>query len=385
MRMRSCALAVALIVVAGACGDGDGSDRRASTGGVNGNLASIAEALTVVPDDGAATQTMAWGDLARASEIAGLERPDPADSDAVADYLLTVLNGRSEGGVGSGGGSPVFFMPPDAAHIERSAELDGFVEDVGWSVLQVDRFVERQSPPNTITVLEGDFDDAAITDALGEPSGGGWVAGDPDQEGFDFQNSTPARPMGEPLWLTLDDGRLAVTRDAASSRTTRAALSGDDGPSVLGDDETLTALAEALDGQTPYSALLSRPGIPAMPFDVSDPSPGRAEALCDQALPQPTAGVATGITDDDGPVILVALAHASADDAAANAAALEDIVATGQSAATRQAWSELVELDGVETTGDGRVVLARLRPLDPMGGGIWDDLLIRRDSVVSYC
>jgi hypothetical protein len=85
-----------------------------------------------------------------------------------------------------------------------------------WSILQFDRFVERQSPPNTITVLEGDFEQAAITHAVGEPSGGGWGAGDPDQEGVDFQNTTPARPMGEPVWLTPDaeppDPRHSLTR-----------------------------------------------------------------------------------------------------------------------------------------------------------------------------
>ena len=82
----------------------------------------------------------------------------------------------------------------------------------------------------------------------------------------------------------------------------------------------------------------------------------------------------------------MALAHGSADEASANAEALEETLTAGTQVPTGQDWSEVVELEGVEVVGDDdRVALARLRPRDGMGGRLWVDLLFQRDPLVSYC
>ena len=131
---------------------------------------------------------------------------------------------------------------------------------------------------------------------------------------------------------------------------------------------------------------MARPGANGLGA-VGTATPEQAEQLCEDMLPQPSAAVATGVTaDDDGPVLLIALAHQSADAASANADALDEIVTNGASVVSREPWSERIELDGVETTGDGDlVVVARLRPVDPIGTRLWYDVLYQRDNLVASC
>jgi hypothetical protein len=390
MRARHCLVALvlpALLIGVTACGDDDDGGGGGAFGGgegAAGDLETIAGSLASLPDNGE-DQTIVWGDLARAAEIAGLDRPTyPADEQAMVDYLMTVTGTRSEE---TDTGTPVAVMPPEAAHAESAADQTAFVDDVGWSLLQVDRFVERQSPPDSITVLDGDFDEDALTDALGEPTDGVWEAGSGEPGEVDVAGSTPARPLGESLWLALagDGGPLTVTRDPGTSAEVGDALAGDaDG--VLDDDVSLAALATALDDQSAYGALLLRPGINGVSALGQSVSPEQAEQLCDQLLPQPTAAVATGVTaDDDGPVILIALAHVSAEAASANADALEEMVTNGSSILSNEPWSERLELDGVETTGHDLVVVARLRPVERIGTRLWYDIVMRRDNLVTAC
>jgi hypothetical protein len=339
----------------------------------------------VLPDNGE-DQVVVWGDVARAAEIAGIERPAAdAGEDAVFDYLNTVTGVMREEGDTT---TPVAIAPPDAAHVERAVDLAGFAADVGWTFLQVDRFVERQSPPDSITVLQGEFDDGALTDAIGEPTDDVWVAGTGNPGEQDLRDSTAARPLGESLWLSRQagDGLLSITRDPEAQATADAALAGDPQGDVLADDATLAGVAAALDEQSAYAALVARPGADGLGA-VGTATPEQAEQLCEDMLPQPSAAVATGVTaDDDGPVLLIALAHLSADAASANADALDEIVTNGASAVSGEPWSERIELDGVETTGDGNlVVLARLRPVDPIGTRLWYDVLVQRDSLVASC
>jgi len=387
MRKRtSCLPVLALVLTVPALGCSDDDDGGGLGGGGGGGLATVSGALAALPDDGE-DQFVVWGDLTRATEIAGLDRPsDPGDSQAVIDYLGAVTGSvRGDGDTTP----PVAVMPPQAARVESAIDMSGFVADVGWSILQVDRFVERQSPPDSITLLAGDFDDGALTDAMGEPDDDVWVAGSGDPGEIRPDEITPARPIGESLWLSrrAGDGLLSITRDPEAQATADAALAGDADGDVLADDASLAAVAAALDEQSAYAAEVARPGIDGMAVLGTRVSPEEAEQLCEGMLPQPTTAVATGVTsDDEGPVVLFALAHLSADAAAANAEAFEDIVANGSSVLTREPWSERFELDGVETTGDdGLVVLARLRPVEPIGTRLGYDVLAQRDNLIASC
>jgi hypothetical protein len=380
------ACALVLAVPAVGCGDDDDGGGGAFGGGADAGLANVSGALAALPDNGE-DQTVVWGDLARATEIAGLERPtDLADTDAVLDYLMAVTGTvRDEDDTRE----PVAVVPPDVAQIDRAADIQGFTDDVGWNILQVDRFAERQSPPDSITLLDGDFDDADLTTAMGEPTDGVWVAGSGGEPGeLDVDEISPARPLGESMWLSRNggDGLLSVTRSAESAATADAAAAGNPKGAVLGDDASLAGLAGALDEQEAYGALVVRPGINGLGA-VGAVTPEQAERLCGEMLPEPTAALATGITaDDEGPVLLVVLAHLSSDAASANADALETIVTEGGSVVSGQPWSERFTLDGVETTGDDDlIVVARLRPTEAIGARLWYDVVVQRDSLVTSC
>ncbi|HEY8526514.1 MAG TPA: hypothetical protein VIL48_16185 [Acidimicrobiales bacterium] len=385
-RRRVLAVVVSLLALAGAaCGgdddDGDGSILAgAGEGGGDDGLATIAGSLAALPAAESQDPTqIAWGDLARAAEIAGVTPPDdPADEEAVRTYLQGVL------GNVRGSGDPVAYAVPPEASNHMNPDVTAFADEVGWSILDIERFVERQTPPAYVTVMEGGFDESRLSDALGEAEDGTWRAGEGDAYEMSPQEASPARRFGEALWFTLPDGRLTVTRSPDDSAAVTQALTGGDAP-TLADDPALAGVATALDEESAYAAmLLAGGGDGAGPAGAGAPPEAR-QAACAQALPQPTAAVGTGVADEDGPVILIALAHESADAAQANAEALERLVTEGHSVQTNQPWSELVSLDAVGTTGDGLVTVARLRPTDPTRAQLWYQLLFNRDALVTSC
>jgi hypothetical protein len=379
--MRAVAVLIPLALLTAACSgddDGGGSGAFGGAGGGDRDLATIAGGLASLPDGGEQQETIVWGDLERAAEVAGVDRPtDPGDAEAARDYLRA-LTGGTGGDDGSAG-----LVTPEAAHVDRSPDQAEFVDEVGWSILDVDRFVERQTPPGVVTVMQGSFDEGALTDALGDPDAGTWTAGTGEDFAQDLREISPARPLGESLWLGLDGDRLSVARSSGDSAAVRRALAGADGTPTLAADESFAALADALDAEEPYAAMLVRPGPSGVPSGRATPS--QAEAVCDGALPEPAAAVGTAVTDDDGPVIVLAFAHESPEAAEASAEAVEDIAAEGSSFATNRPWSEIVSVDGVEVADDGQTVVARLRPRESRNALLWYQMVIQQESLVSSC
>jgi hypothetical protein len=321
-------------------------------------------------------------------------RVDAGDAEAVNDYAMVVTGSLLDP---EGSGTPVAVAPAAAFWFGRGADLGPFVEDVGWSILQVDRFVEVVSTPDratgtevaTVTVLAGDFDADELTAAMGDPDDGTWVAGSGTPGERSAGDATQARPIGESLWLSLPDANhLTVTGDAESSAAVTAVVAGDArGSRALADDSALAQVATALDSQGAYAAGLYRPGpglAPSFAGGVLDED-GPA---CDAGLAERPDVVAVGIADEDRPVVLVvlvALAHGSGTAAEANADALERIVAEGASLSSGEPWSDSLQLDSIEVAGDnGTVALARLRPVEPRPR-IWYDLLIQRENLISSC
>jgi hypothetical protein len=347
-----------------------------TTGGTGPS--SVSAALAVLPEDGLGgdVETVTWSDLEAAAEIAGVERPDdPGDTQAVVDYLNAVTGGPTAGGEPS----PVAALPPEVANVTSAiTELGEFRDEVGWDVLDVDRFAEEYAPPDSVTVIEGDVDEASLSEALGEPEDGTWSLGSEGE--LSLEETSPARRLGEAVFLTLVPGGLAVARSTDLTPDVRGLADGD-GVASLADDPQLTALAAALDAEGPYSAMLVRPGVSA----AAGSTPAGVD-ICDEALPGIPAASATGIADDGGPVILVAHAYATADEAEAAAEQLDRVVSEGASLARRGDWSELVTLDDVSVTGpDDAVVVARLRPTEDGRASLWRDVLLMRDGLVAGC
>jgi hypothetical protein len=357
-------LALLLALTAAGCGEGGGGESTDSMG------TSVTDYLAALPAPAESGEivTVTYADLARASEIAGLERPDdPADVDAVADWLQDLTGVRAD--------SPVAALPPDAAEIARAgADQQAFVDDVGWSLLEVDSFAERATVPARVTVLDGAFDRDRLESVLADAGDGVWVAGDPDKP-TDVAGVTPARPLGQPLWLTLDGGRLRVAADERDTST-----EGD----TLADDAALVALAGALDDRDVYAAMLASGGSIGSgppPDIILDPPSGDIDDIEDALVEEASrprcvgvTGVAVGVADDGEPVIVVLLSQPG-DAAEANAGALAAAFESGMDAGSGRPWSDLVTVESVDVEGD--VVVATLRPADLLLGS-WRELLLRR-------
>ena len=249
------------------------------------------------------------------------------------------------------------------------SDLQGFVDDVGWSLLDLDAFVERDTPPRRVAVLDGGFDQERIEGALDDAGDGVWRAGDPEGD-LDLADTTTARPIGETLWFTLDDDLLTVAGDEDDI---------DADGETLADDPTLAALAAALDDHDVYSALLTADDGLLGP--VADRALGAAaspEAVAAaEDLPQceGITGAAAGIADDGEPLIVLAMAHADEDSAEANVDAVTEALAEGELIGNQRPWSELVTVESVEADGTALVVTAR--PAD-MVLAQWSHVIVTR-------
>jgi hypothetical protein len=344
---------LACVLVAAACAkSGDAGGGSTSLSAYLGQLPAPA------PEDGGDVILVNYADLARASEIAGVERPDdPGDNDAIQDWLAAVTGYRETGG------HAVAALPPTTAQIERSAEMEAFVDDVGWSILEVDSYAERDTPPGRVAVLDGHFDRGRLADTLDDAGDGVWVAGDPEA-GIDPDGITPARPLGQPLWFTLGGQRLRV-----SGTENDVDPEGD----TLADDAALAALAGALEDHDVYTAMLAAGG-PLGLDAAAEEIRGRGELPLGPRC-EGLTGAGVGVADDGDPLIVLALSQASGSQADANASVVEDVLRTGDDVMTDRPWSDIVTVESVEVE-DG-VVVATLRPAEMVLGG-WRAFLYTR-------
>lgn len=342
------AAVAAVALAASACGS-DG------TAGADGAFSLVA-LLDELPADLASSDDMvvvAAADFEAASVAGGLERPAPG-TDPTADEARDWLNQLT--GVPAGGSQtapPVAVLIPEAASPQQLLRHDEFVDEVGWSLLDVDQFVEYQVPPNVFTVVQGDIDPDALESAMGPAEGDIWRLGPEEDFAIDATETSPTRPFGQALRLAHDGDRLAIAR---STPLIEAWL--DDGD-TLADHALLPAVARKLDAAGVYAAML------AAGEDISLPAgAARSPAASDDELvldPFPAIGV--GLGHSDGTTTVTVVYHfADADTAATNASRVEARVQEGRSSLTTRPLAETFSLGSVET--DGPLVIAQLL-LDP--------------------
>lgn len=239
MRGRITVMVCAVGLLAAACSGGGGDTLGTGEG------YSVLGALAELPAEvGEGEVMVVTADLQAATEAAALERPDTPETLAVRDWLLPLT-----GNPATIEQLPVFvplgevFNPP---YLGRHEE---FVDELGWSVTEVDAFVEASAPPQMFAVVTGDFADDAPS---GQPGAEGVVTvGQGEDLATDLEDRTIARPLGGPLHQVRKEQRLAVTR---SSGQARAWASGPE--ETLADHEALAAAAGALDEAGVYSAVL---------------------------------------------------------------------------------------------------------------------------------
>jgi hypothetical protein len=361
-------LAGVLAATSAACADEAEPSARAQA------IDGVAAALETIPaggtEDGDAV-VVSYGDLAAAAAIAGVEAPaDTGDDEAVVDYLGAVT------GVVSPEDDPaeVAVLLPAFAQSSAFGDIEAAVDDVGFSILEVGRFVERATVPETVAVLDGEFDEDRMAGALDDAGDGVWVAGDPDGD-LQLDDTSPVRPTGAPLWLALDGGRLVVT---GTERDMTAALDGGGGDTLAG-DAALVDLAHALDVYDAYSGML----VAGEGIGGFDPAVALGDEVPDDIAEQfeefdactGVTGAATGVAHDGRPLIVLAVASASADAAAANEELLARVLREGQDLRTARPWSELLDIETIGT--EGAVTTITARPAD-MVTASWRNLLVDR-------
>jgi hypothetical protein len=342
-------LGVALLAAAallGACG-GDDDEDSAGEG-----IASLLARMPSV-DRGSDLVMYTYGDLARASQLAGLTRPDsPSSADdftALAEWAVALA------GVVPGDDRSTVAAPlPEAASPTRLDEYEAIVDEVGWSLADVDRFLEFAAPPERFTLIDGTVDTKAVEAAVGAPRNDIWSAGTGDDFESAFDEVSPARPLGVPIRMAARGALFAVT---PSTDMAGQFVDGDD----VGGDEGFTAVAERLDDADVYGAYL-------------------ATHDNDRGSPYDTVGLGVAV-DDDGPLVVIVY-HYADDEAASDAVAdVEDVLA-GESARTRAPWSEIFPES--EVTAEGNDVVARLRLADDRSPAIIRDILFVGDSLVDF-
>lgn len=176
------------------------------------------------------------GDVEAATELAGLERPAEPGA-GLADWV-SATSGITSGAVAS--------LPwPEPLGILQLGAHEEFVAAVGFGIPQIDAFVAAAAPPSSFTLVDGRFDPAAITAALGEPEDGIWAQ--PGEELAPVLDG-PRIPdlLGRPVVVAGDASHLVLTLER---RLAAAWLDGEAGASAA-----LVEAARALDEEGAYAA-----------------------------------------------------------------------------------------------------------------------------------
>lgn len=205
---------------------------------------TVGEALAELPasaGERGAEFTLLVGDLARATELGGLSRPeDPVDAGAWVSGL--------NGGMVDGEPAPVYV--PLAVPLAPSVPAALVEKDLGWSIVDVDHFVSWTSRPLTTTVVAGNLDDQTLA-GLPETRGISSAGTGPDLTG-DLQQASPVRPQGIPLRMAVDDEWLIASPLTPVVKDWR-----NGSQRTLADDPVLRDLAAVLDEAGAVSAMIT--------------------------------------------------------------------------------------------------------------------------------
>jgi hypothetical protein len=345
--MRSRMSVIVLVVVAAASAGGDSS--RLSSGddySVRGALAELPTAA--VGDELTEIRT---ADLSAATELLELERPAAADFEAVWEWLAP-LTGVASGGVADPEFAPLFLPLGEVFNYPQLREIAEFDEALGWSLVDVDAYVEYSTLPRTFAVVTGDFDDATLSPELVELSDGIVSYGDGDDGEVNPEASNAVDRLGRPLRLAQDGDRIAAS--LMTSLVTEWVAGPDE---TLADDDALSSVAAALDDADVVAAVLT-----SVEGGLENIGGGRLtpvqleqiEQLVEQQVPAaPYDAVGFGWGIDAGEAMITVAYHFSSDDEASDAVdSFELLYTEGNSLVSRQPISDLVTLEDVTVDGD---------------------------------
>ncbi|MGI8947964.1 MAG: hypothetical protein ACR2FV_08340, partial [Ornithinimicrobium sp.] len=145
------------------------------------------------------------GDLDTAIAHSGLARDGALDETAWEwmGPLFSFLGHR-------GPEAPIYVPLPGVFPPRSFQSLPALREELGWSVVDVDAFVEMNAVPGRFSVRAGGFDDQTQAH-LPEVADGVVTAGGGEDLEDQTGSATPARRLGRPLRMAQSDGRIAAS------------------------------------------------------------------------------------------------------------------------------------------------------------------------------
>lgn len=319
MLVRRIGLVLSIIVMAAACGGGDGAG-----GGADG---SWEERLALLPlldhDDG--TVEVSMGDLAVAAELAEVDWP-PAEGGEVDSFLALA------GARGSAVAVPIPFF---VQQLGPDALIDDLRAEAGWALDDLDWLATAAVRPTEVTVGAGRIDADAIGSTLGG-DGPPWRVGSGEDLDTSLEDPHLLDSLGRPVTMTVVDGVLGFGTVADSI----SALEGE-GP-TMAEVEPVRRLVALADERGCYGLTLAA-------------GPDMAQMVCSMA------------EVDAGPQVIVA------------AVGIEDPVAEVERIGGMDSSDTA---DSVTVTADEDMVIVEIDAVDDLPGSVAQQLLFRLDPLV---
>lgn len=323
----------------------------------------IIDLLADIPDTPGNRQQLQITDHAGLARAAGLDWP-PADGTDAADSLAQAAVAGGE----------VLVPGPLLLQLQ---DQDAWRRELGFAATDVSASAEVGVPPSVLSVFHTAAEPSAIADAVAgdeawsadlQTTDGDGVTvyswGD-DPQAVDVARTSRVRKLGQGGVLAVTGDSLVLwATDPAAVDGALAIRAGGEDASSLADDDSLAALARALERAGSYTAFLSDRMVALDPLTLLGPraSPAAIEQLQSQldstpALPLYRAlGIGNAIDADSGQgYVVFVFASGSDGEAKALSDAFTDVVAEGTSAATKRPWSELMAVR--EATTDGSVAV----------------------------
>lgn len=351
-------VALALVACGGGGGGGGGSFG-------SGDDFSVAAAFAEVPAfDETAGPMFSTADVIAAGEANRAERPDDAASDDVIPWMMRLTAAALQH-------DPAVFVAPPAHLMQTAAQMGEFEDVTGFSFVDADAFVTAALPPEDFTVFTGEgLDDDVLADDLVEVSDGVVSTTDGEDLAQDLAGDRTVDQLGRPVRFAQADGRVAMS---LVTPFVEDWLAGDE--ETLADDESLAAVAAALDDADVVSASVFAVDPGAGPAVPPDATPEMIEKMGLDDLPAAYAAVGLGWAADGTITVVYDYVDASAAEDALPR--LQEVYEDGTSLTTQVPIADLVALE--EIASDDRLVIATVAPGPEGHLRTVYDMVIRRD------
>lgn len=336
--------------------DGDHSVVDAEPPQFVGLLAQLPAGLE---PDGAGVE-LYFGDIRRAQEIAGIELPPIDDPTAFVDQFKYLLGTPPESG-------RAVMLPNRLFENQQLARVDEIDAELGWSVADVDYYIEQALATYSIGVYGGSFDDAKLTAAMGDPQEGLWRLGGEDLS-INVADVSPARPTGEAVVTAVDGDQLIMSRAADPVRRTL-----DPDAKRLSDITEFVTVMQTLEDTGAYGGLLLANQL----FMAGPDAFGQPE---EAYLPAQFTILAAGM----GPGNQASYVYWALDNDGANAiaAAIETFIAEGISPGTGHPWSSM--FSSVKTHVDDQLVVATFDLVEGTSPNVLLRIIFARDGLAAH-